>query len=166
MSPWNFHLNMNDCMKKWMKDIFSLCMLLLNHSVISNPLQVLNLQHARFSCPSPSPGICSNSCPFTWWCHSVISMSIIPFFFCQKIIPRIRDFSSELALHIRWPNIWASASVSVLPMNFQDWFSLRLTGLISVQPKGFLSAQKHQLFRAQPSLWYNSHIWTWLLGRV
>ena len=62
-------------------------------------------------------------------------------------------------------------SASVLPVNFHGWFSLRLTGLISVQYKGLLrvfsstTIWKHQFFGAQPSLWSNSHIRTWLLEK-
>ena len=66
-------------------------------------------------------------------------------------------------------SIGASTSSSVLPMNIQDWFPLWLTGLISLPSKGFLkvfcntTVQKRQSFGAQPSLWSNSHIHTWLL---
>ena len=67
-------------------------------------------------------------------------------------------------------NIRASASASVLLMNIQDWFPLGLTGLIPFQSKGLArvfsntTVQKHQFFNAQPSLWSNFHIHTWLLG--
>ena len=60
------------------------------------------------------------------------------------------------------------ASPSVLPMNIQGWFPLGLTGSISLLSKGLsrvissTTVQKHQFFGAQPSLWYNSHIRTWL----
>ena len=63
------------------------------------------------------------------------------------------------------------ASASVLPVNIQDWFSLRLTGWISLQSKGLsrvfsnTTVQKHQFFSAQFSLWSNSHIYTWLLEK-
>ena len=66
-------------------------------------------------------------------------------------------------------SIRVSASASVLPMNIPDWFPLGLTGLISLQFDGFLrvfsstTIQNHQFFSAQPSLWSNSHIHTWLL---
>ena len=59
--------------------------------------------------------------------------------------------------------------LSSLPMNIQGWFPLELTGLILL-PKGLsgvissTTVQKHQFFSAQPSLWFNSHIDTWLLG--
>ena len=86
-----------------------------------------------------------------------------------SVFPSIRVFSSELALPIfkEW-NIGVSASASVLPMNIQDWFPLGLTGLISLQFKGVFSSttvQMHQFSGAQPSLWSNSHIHTWLLAK-
>ena len=68
-------------------------------------------------------------------------------------------------------NIGALASASALPMNTQGWFSLGLTGLISLLSKGLsrvpsnTTVQKHQFFDAQPSLWSNSHIRTWLLEK-
>ena len=66
----------------------------------------------------------------------------------------------------------ASALAPVLPMSIQGWFPLGLTGLISLQPKGLsrvfssTTVQKHQFFGAQPSLWSNSHIHTWLLEKA
>ena len=87
-----------------------------------------------------------------------------------SIFPSIRVFSSELALHIRWPKYW-SFSFGISPSkNIQDWYSLTLTGLISLLSKGlwrvfFNTFRKHQFFGAQPSLWYNSYICTWLLEK-
>ena len=46
---------------------------------MSNLLQPHGLQHARLPCPSPTPGVCSNSCPSSWWCHLTISSSVVPF---------------------------------------------------------------------------------------
>ena len=85
------------------------------------------------------------------------------FLLLPSISPCIRVFSSKSALHIRWPNIGASASASVLPMSIQDWSPLGLTGLISLLSKGLwrvfssTTVRKHQFFKAQPSLWPNSH---------
>ena len=90
-----------------------------------------------------------------------------PLLLLPLIFPSIRVFSNELALRIRWPKCWASASAWVLPVNLQGWFPLGLTGLISFQSKGlsrvFLSTtvQKGQFFSTQPSVWTNSHIRTW-----
>ena len=92
-----------------------------------------------------------------------------PLLLLPLIFPSIRVFSNELAVHIRWQNIGASASASVLPMNIQGWFLLGLIGLISLLSKGLwrvfssTTVWKHQFFGSQPSLWSNSHICTWLL---
>ena len=58
-----------------------------------------------------------------------------PLLLLPSIFPSIRVFSNESALHIRWPNMGASALTSILPMNIQNWFPLELTGLISLQFK-------------------------------
>ena len=85
------------------------------------------------------------------------------------IFPSITVFSTKSDLHITWPNIGASASVSVLPVNIQDWFPLGWTSLISLQGKWLSrffpnsTVQKHQFFSAQLSLCSNSHIRKWLL---
>ena len=87
---------------------------------------------ARPPCPSPSPGLYSNSCLLSRWCHPTISSSVVPFSSCLQISGSIRVFSSESVLHIRWPNIGVSASASVLPMNIQEWFPLGWTCWISM----------------------------------
>ena len=95
-----------------------------------------------------------------------------PLLLLPSIFPSIRVFSNKLVLCIRWSRIGVSASASVLPMNIQDWFPLGLTGLISLLSKGFsrvlssTTVQKHQFFGAQPSLWSNSYICTWLLEKL
>ena len=83
------------------------------------------------------------------------------------ILPSIRVFSNELLFASSGQSIGVSASASILPMNIQDWFSLGLTGWISLQSKGFsrvfsnTTVQKHQFVSAQLSLCYNSLIHTW-----
>ena len=141
------------------------------HSVLSNSLWPHGLQHARLLCSSPIPRAQSNSCPSSQWCHPTISSSVITFSSCLQIFPSIKVFSNESALHIRWPKDW-SFSFSISPSNnIQDWFPLRLTGLISFQFKGpsrifsNTTIQKHQFFGAQLSLWSSSHIHTWLLEK-
>ena len=81
-----------------------------SHTVVSDSLQPQGLQHARLPCPSPTPGACSNSCPFSGWCHPAISSSVIHF------SSRIRVFSSESTLHMRGPKYW-SFSFSISPSN-------------------------------------------------
>ena len=88
------------------------------------------LQHARLPCPSPSPWICSNSCPLSQWCHPIISSSIAPLLLLPSVFPSIRAFSSESVLRIMWPKCWASNSASSFQwllglISFRvDWFDL------------------------------------------
>ena len=109
-------------------------------------------------------------CPLSQWCHTSISSSVSPFSSCPQSFPASGSFPMS-QLHIRWPKYRTSASVSVLLMNILGWFPLGLTGLVSLQSKGLsrvfskTTVQKHQLFGAQPSLWSNSHIHTWLLEK-
>ena len=126
--------------------------LLFSHSVVSDSLQPHGLQHTRLLCPSLSLRVCSVSCSLSQWCYLTISTSVAPFS-CPQSFFSIRVFSSESA-----PKNGGSASASVLPMNIQGWFPLRLIGLISLQFKGLsrvssnTTVQKHQFFGAQPSL--------------
>ena len=100
--------------------------LLFTCSVVSDSLQPHGLQHVRPSCPSPSPGACSNSCPSSWECHPAISASAVPFSSC------LQSFLASGSFLMSW--LFASvgqhigASASVLPVNIQDWFPLGLIG--------------------------------------
>ena len=76
-------------------------------SVVSDSLLPLESQHARPPCPSPTPGVHSNSHPLSQWCHPAISSSVVPFFSCPQIPPSIRVFSNESTLHMRWPKYWS-----------------------------------------------------------
>ena len=140
-------------------------------SVVSNSLQPHGLQHTRLPCPSPTPRAYSNSCPLSLWCHPTISSSVIPFSSCLQSFPASGSFQMSKFFISGSHSIAASASASVIPMNIQDWSPLGLTGLnslLSVELSRVLFStivQKHQFFGAQPSLWFNSHIHTWLLER-
>jgi len=129
------------------------------------------LQHTRLPCPSLSPEVCSNSYSLSWWCHTTISSSVVPFSSCLQSFPASGSFPVSWLVASGGQTIGTSASVSVLLMNIQGWFPWGWTGLISLQSKGlsrvFSSAtvQKHQFFSAQPSLWSISHICTWLLEK-
>ena len=101
-------------------------------SVMSDSLRPHELQHARLPCPSPSPWAGSNSCPLSQWCHPTIS-SCLPLLLLPSVFPSIRVFSSELALHIRWPEYW-SFSFSTSPSNeYSGLIPLGLTDLLAVQ---------------------------------
>ena len=110
------------------------------------------LQQVRLPYPSPSSGVCSNSCPLSQWCHQAIPSSVAPFSSCPQSFPASGSFPMSWLFISGGQSIGASASASVLPMNIQGWFPLGLTGLISLLPKGFSrvfsssTVQKHQFF--------------------
>ena len=130
------------------------------------------LQHTRLPCPSPSPGACPNSSPWNQWCHPTISSFVMPFSSRLQSFPTSGSLPVSQLFASGGQSIGASASASVLPMNIQGWFPLGLTGLISLQSEGLsrvffsTTVQKHQFFSAQPSLWSNSHVHTWLLEKL
>ena len=119
-------------------------------SVMSNSLWPHELQHTRPPCPSPTPGVDSNSCPSSWQCHPAISSSVIPFSFCLQSLPAWGSFPMSQLFTWGGQSIGVSALASVLPMNTQDWSSLGWTGWISLQSKGLsrvfsnTTVQKHQ----------------------
>jgi len=94
-----------------------------SRSVVSDSLRPHESQHARPPCPSPSPGVHSDSCPLSQWCHPAISSSVVPFSSCSQIPPSIRVFSNESTLRMKWPKYW-SFSFSIIP-------SKEIPGLIS-----------------------------------
>ena len=91
---------------------------------------------ARPPCPSPIPGVYSNSCPLSHWCHPTISSSVGPFSSCLQSFPASGSFPISQFFASSGQSTGASASASVLPMNTQDWFPLGWTGVISFQSKG------------------------------
>ena len=140
-------------------------------SVMSNYLRPHGLQHARLPCTSPTPGVYTNSCPLSQWCHPTISSSVVPFSSCLQSFPALGTFQMNQFFTSGGQSIGVSASTSVLPVNIQDWFPLGWTGWTSLQSKGLsrvfsnTAVQKHQFFSAQLSLYSNSHIHTWLLEK-
>ena len=119
---------------------------------MSDSMGLHGLQHARLLCPSISPGVCSDSCPLSWWCYEDISCSPYPFSFCLQSFPALGSFPMSQLFASAGQNV--GASTSALPMNIQHWFPLGLTGLISLLFKGFsrvfssTTLQKHQFLCA------------------
>ena len=122
------------------------------------------MQHARLFCPPLSPRVCSNSCPLSQWCYLTISCSAALFSFCLQSFPALGSFPVSQLFTSGGQSIGASALATVLPMSIQGWFPLGLTGLISLQSKGFsrifsgTTIQRHQFFGIQPSFWSKSYI--------
>ena len=136
----------------------------MSRSVMSNSLRPHELQNARP--PPPTPGVHSNSCPSSRWCHPAISSSIVPFTSCPQSLPASESFPMSQLFAWGGQSTGASASASFLPKNIRGW-SLEWTGWISLQSKGLsrvfsnTTVQKHQFFGAQLSSQSNSHIHTW-----
>ena len=127
---------------------------LFGRSVLSNSLRPRGLQHARFPCPSLSPGVCSKSCLVSQWCHPTISSSVTPFSSCPQYFLASGFFPVSQFFASGGQSIGSSASAPVLPMNIHGLFSLGMTGLISLKSKSLsnTTVQKHQFFGAQFSL--------------
>ena len=133
-------------------------------------LQIHELQHTRVPCPSPSPGVCSNLCPLSWWCwqitHLILSSpdsfnhssSVAPFSSCPQSFPALGSFPMSRLFSSGGQSIRASASV--LPMNIQGWSPSGLIGLTFMLSNGlsriFFSTTvwKHQFFMVQLSHTY------------
>ena len=134
-----------------------------SHSVVSDSLWPHESQHARPPCPSPTPGVHSDSHPSSQWCHPAISSSVVPFSSCPQSLPASESFPMSQLFASDGQSIGVSALASVLPLNTQDWSPLGWTGWISLQYKGLsrvftnTTVQKHQFFSAQLSSQSNSH---------
>ena len=98
-------------------------LLLFIRSAVSDSLQPHGLQQARLPCPSPSPRVCSNSCPLSWWCHQTISSSVIPFSSCLQSFPESGSFPMSL--------LFASGAQSIGSFSFSINHSNEYSGLIS-----------------------------------
>ena len=100
-----------------------------------NSVQLISrvwLQHTRPPCPSPTPGVYSNSRPLSRWCHPTISSSnhlilCRPLLLPPSIFPSIRIFSNESVLHIRWPKYWDSKVRGWINVLGNFFYSIRNT---------------------------------------
>ena len=121
------------------------------------------MQHTRLPCPSPTPGVHSNSCPSSRWCHPAISSCVVSFSSCPQSLPASESFPMSQLFAWSGQRIGVSDSTSVLPMNTQDWSPLEWTSWISLQSKGLsrvfsnTTVQKHQFF--QRSAFFTVQLW-------
>ena len=137
------------------KLLFTNSTLQFSRSVVSDSSRPHESQHARPPCPSPTPGVHSDSQPSSQWCHPALSSSVAPFSSCPQSFPASESFPMSRLFPLGSQNIRASAPASVLPVNIQGQFPLRLTGLISLLSGGLsrvfssTTIQRHQFFSPQ-----------------
>ena len=143
----------------------------VSHSVMSDSLWPHELQHTGPPCPSPTPGVHSNSCPSSQWCHPAISSSVVPFSSCPQSFPASESFPMSQLFTWGGKSTGVSALASFPPKKSQGWSPSEWTGWISLQSKGLsrvffnTTVQKHQFFGTELSSQSNSHIHTWPLEK-
>ena len=133
----------------------------------SDSLRPHESQHTRPPCPSPSPGVHSDSRPSSQWCHPVISSSVVPFSSCPQSLLASESFPMSQLFAWGGQSTGVSALASFLPKKSQGCSPSEWTSWISLQSKGLsrvfsnTTVQKHQFFGTQFSSQSNSHIHTW-----
>ena len=129
----------------------------ISRSVVSDSLWPHESQHTRPPCPSPTPGVHSDSCPSSQWCHPAISSSVVPFTSCPQSLPASESFPMSQLFVWGGQSTGVSALASLLPKKSQGWSPSEWTGWFSLQSKGLstvfsnIIVQMHQFFSAQPS---------------
>ena len=109
------------CIRVFSKEpVLHICSVQCSHSVVSNSLWPHGLQYTRLHCQWPTPGVYSNSCPLSRWCHPTISSSVIPFSSCLQSFPASGSFPMSHLFTAGDQSTGVSASASVLPMYIQD----------------------------------------------
>ena len=122
----------------------------VSRSVVSDSLQPHGQQHTRPPCPSPNPGVYSNSCPVNRWCHPTISSSVVPLLL-PLVFPSMRVFSNESVLCIRWPKYW-SFTFRISPSSeYSGLISFRMDLLDLLAVQGALNLQCSAFFIVQLS---------------
>ena len=108
-----------------------------SRSVMSDSLWPHESEHARPPYPSPTPGVHSDSCPSSQWCHPAISSSVVTFSSCPQPLPASESFPMSQLFTWGGQSTGVSASASFLPKKSQGWSPSEWTGWISLQSKGF-----------------------------
>ena len=107
-----------------------------SHSVVSSSLRPHESQHDRPPCPSPTPGVHSDSGPSSRWCHPAILSSVVPFSSCPQSLPASESFPMSQLFAWGGQSTGVSALASFLPKKSQGWCPSEWTGWISLQSKG------------------------------
>ena len=150
---------------------YSVSSVQFSRSVVSDSLRPHESQHARPPCPSPTPGVHSDSRPSSPWYCPAISSSVVPFSSCLQSLPASESFPMSQLFAWGGQSIGVSASASFPSKKSQGWSPSEWTGWISLQSRELsrvfsnTTVQKHQFFGAQLSSQSNSHIHTWLLEK-
>ena len=160
--------SLDTCIFPYIEDtwISSCSSVQFSRSVMSDSLWPHELQHARPPCPSPTPGVHSNSRP-SRWCHPAISSSVVLFSSCRQFFPASESFPMSQLFTWGGQSTGVSALASFLPKTSQGWSPSEWTGWVYLESKGLsrvfsnTTVQKHQFFGTQPSSQSNSHIHTW-----
>ena len=160
-------LTLNYCSHLITSVSFQCSLVQFSRSVMCNFLWLQGLQETRPPCPSPTPGVYSNSGSLSRWCHPSIWSSVIPLSIHLQSFKASGSFQMCQFFESGGQSIGVSASSSVIPMNIQDYFPLGWTCWMPLQSKGLsrvfnTTVWKHQYFGSQLSLQYNIHIHTWL----
>ena len=129
---------------------------------MSNSLWPHELQNIRLPCPSLSPGVCSNSCPLSRWCHPTISSSVVPYSSRLQSFPASGSLTMSQLFASGGQITEVSVSESVFPMNIQDWFPLGLTDLISLLSKGLSSVFSSTTIWRASVLWHSAFFYSFL----
>ena len=123
-----------------------------SHSVVSGSLRHHESQHARPPCPSPTPGLHSNSCPSSRWCHPAISSSVVPFSFWPQSLPASESFPMSQLFAWGVQSTRVSALASVLPKKSQGLSPSEWTGWISCSPRDSQESSPTPQFKSINSL--------------
>ena len=157
---WEFQKNIYFCFIDYVKafDCVQFSSVHFSCSVMSDSLWPHESQHVRPPCPSPTPGVHSDSHPLSQWCHLTISSSVIPFSSCPQSLPASESFPMSQLFAWGGQSTGVSALASFLPKKSQGWSPSEWIGWISLQSKGLsrvfstITVQKHKFCSTQPSL--------------
>ena len=154
-------------LRHWLVNMDLLKMLFVVVAQMLSPvllfLQPHELQHARLPCPLLSPGVCSNSCSLSWWCHPTFSASVTPFSPCPQSFPASGSFPGSQLFASGGQIIGASASASASGIpTFRVLISFRIDWFELLVYKGLSRVFLNTIAWKHP---FNSHIHTWLLEK-
>ena len=141
----------------------SLRLMSVDHSTPGLPV------HQQLRESEQTPGVYSNSCPLSWWCHPTISSSVVPFSSLLHLLPSVRVFSNESVLHIRWPKYWSFSFSTSPSKEYSGLISFRMDWLDLLAVQGTLrSLLQHHSSKAS-ILWCSAlfvvQLHTWLLEK-